>query len=80
MCKHNSDDQPWYRRFFLDHPPPVPDHLWEFMLIVALFLVSMLLGLTLYVVRQESSLRLTNPVFQQYLNNIEQRLRALERR
>jgi hypothetical protein len=70
---------PWWRRF-LDHPPPVPEHLWELMLMSALVLVGMLLALTLYVVKQEPASFVTLHTFQQQLQNFEHRLRALERR
>jgi hypothetical protein len=69
----------WWRRL-LDNPPPVPEHLWELMLMSALVLVGMLLALTLYAVRQEPSSTLTTHALQQQLQNIEHRLRALERR
>jgi hypothetical protein len=72
-------DKPWYRKF-LDNPPPVPAHLWELMLMVALVLVGLVLGMTLCLVRQEHVPALTTPTLQQQLQSMEQRLRALERR
>jgi cytochrome c-type biogenesis protein CcmE len=70
---------PWWRRL-LDNPPPVPARLWELMLMSALVLVGMLLGLTLYAVRQEPASFVTTHTLQQQLQNFEHRLRALERR
>jgi hypothetical protein len=70
---------PWYRRF-LDHPPPMPDHVWAYWLMGALILFGLLLGIAFCLVWQEPASSLTPHVFQQQLSNFEHRLRALERR
>jgi hypothetical protein len=73
-------DDSWYRRF-LGTSPPMPDWLWSAIFMVTLFLTGLAVGLTLCLYASRPLPTSSTAVsFQQQLNSLEQRVRALEHR
>jgi hypothetical protein len=73
---------PWHRRF-LDAVPPMSDRVWVLIQVGIFVLLGMLMGYALCMVQYRPQLTPVlqpPPAWQQQLDRLEQRVRALEQR